>query len=55
MDVDAKTIVGALLITAALVKCVGDVAEACRKIDPPKRLEPATANGAPLPPKGNSR
>jgi len=38
-----------------LAKCAGNIGEACRKVFPPKRPEPATANGAPLPPKGNSR
>jgi|GEM_PF-3542192 len=54
-DATVATVVGTLAIVGALAKCAGNIGEACRKVFPPKRPEPATANGAPLPPKGNSR
>ena len=54
-DATVATVVGTLAIIGALAKCTGNVVEAYRKIDPPKRPEPATANGAPLPVRENSR
>ena len=54
-DAAIATVVGTLTIVAALAKCTGDVVEAYRKIKPQKSSVPATANGAPLPVKGNSR
>ena len=54
-DATVATVVGALAIVGALVKCTGNVVEACRKVFPSKRPEPATANGAPLPIKEKTR
>ena len=54
-DAAVATAVGTLAIIAALAKCTGDVVEMCRKIKPQKSSVPVTANGAPLPVKGNSR